>query len=168
MLLRQNMSQMVIADLVGVSQPTICRIWRRNIEILETVLVLTSGGLTEAIQQGHLLLVDGTYIPTGNRPASGQGAANHSGKRKLQCLSIQVAATDRGCLVAVSDPFPGARHDARVIQECGWSDLLAQAGVTWVADTAYTATTALTPVKKKPNHPRAEGVIHGADCGCMF
>ncbi|WP_260425196.1 transposase family protein [Arachnia propionica] len=98
MLLRQNMSQMVIADLVGVSQPTICRIWRRNIEILETVLVFTSGGLTEAIQQGHLLLVDGTYIPTGSRPASGQGAANHSGKRKLQCPGIQVAATDRGCL----------------------------------------------------------------------
>ncbi|RRD03649.1 hypothetical protein EII34_13730 [Arachnia propionica] len=125
-------------------------------EVLETVLVLTSGGLSEAIQQGHLLLVDGTYIPTGNRPASGQGAANHSGKRKLQCLSIQVAATDRGCLVAVSDPFPGARHDARVIQECGWSDLLAETAATWVADGAYAATTAMTPVKKKPNQPRVD------------
>ncbi|RRD03358.1 transposase, partial [Arachnia propionica] len=120
------------------------------------MLVLTSGGLTDAIQQGHLLLVDGTYIPTGSRPASGQGAANHSGKRKVQCLSIQVAATDRGDLVAVSDPFPGARHDARGIQECGWSDLLAEAKACWIADSACTATTALTPVKKKPNHPRTE------------
>ncbi|RRD50839.1 transposase [Arachnia propionica] len=155
-LLRQNMSQMVIADMVGVSQPTICRIWRRNIEILETVLVFTSGGRTEAIQQGRILLVDGSFVPTGNRPASGQAAANYSGKRKVQCLDLQVAAKDWGDLVAVSDPFPGARHDARVIQESGSSDLLAQAGVTWVADTAHTATTALTPVKKKLNHPRTE------------
>ena len=109
MLLRQNMSQMVIADMFGVSQSTICRIWRRVTEILETVLVFTSGGLSEAIEEGHLLLVDGTYVPTGNRPASGQGAANYSGKRKVQCRGIQVAATDRGDLVAVSDPFPGAR-----------------------------------------------------------
>ncbi|WP_311767294.1 transposase family protein, partial [Arachnia propionica] len=43
-----------------------------------------------------------------------------------------------------------------MIQECGWSDLLAEAKACWIADTAYTATTALTPVKKKPNHPRAE------------
>ena len=155
-LLRQNTSQMVIADMVGVSQPTICRIWRRITGILETVLVLTSGGLAEAIQQGHLLLVDGSFVPTGNRPASGQAAANYSGKRKVQCLNIQVAATDRGDLVAVSDPFPGARHDAGVIQECGWSDLLAEVGACWVADTAYTATTAVTPVKKKPSQPRAD------------
>ena len=71
----------------GVSQSTICRIWRRITEILETVLVFTSGGVEEAIAQGQLLLVDGTYVPTGNRPASGQGAANYSGKRKVQCVN---------------------------------------------------------------------------------
>ena len=156
-LLGQNMSQMVIAYMVGMSQPTICRIWRRITGFLETVLVLTSGGLAEAIRPGHLLLVDGSFVPTGNRPASGQAAVkNYSGKRKVQCLNIQVAATDRGDLVAVSDPFPGARHDARLIQECGWCDLLAETAATWVADTAYTATTAVTPVKKKPSQPRAD------------
>ena len=138
MLLRQNISQMVIADMFGVSQSTICRIWRRITEILETVLVFTSGGVEEAIAQGQLLLVDGTYVPTGNRPASGQGAANYSGKRKVQCVNIQIAATCRGDLVAVSEPFPGARHDARVIQECGWSDLFSETEATWVADSAYT------------------------------
>ena len=40
---------MVIADMFGVSQPTICRIWRRITEILETVLVFTSGGVEEAV-----------------------------------------------------------------------------------------------------------------------
>lgn len=48
---------MVIADMFGVSQSTICRIWRRITEILETVLVFTSGGVEEAIAQGQLLLV---------------------------------------------------------------------------------------------------------------
>lgn len=155
-LLRQNMSQMVIADMYEVSQPTICRIRRRITELLETVLVFSGGGLAEAIDQGHLLLVDGTFVPTGNRPASGQAAANYSGKRKVQCVNIQVAATDRGDLVAVSEAFPGARHDARVIHECGWSDLLAEANACWVADSAYTATTATTPVRKTPNQPRTE------------
>ena len=105
MLLRQNMSQMVIADLYGVSQPTICRIWRRICELLETVLVFTHGGLEEAIKLGHLLLVDATHVPTGNRPASGQAAANYSGKRRVQCLNIQVASTGRGHLVAAWDPL---------------------------------------------------------------
>ena len=40
---------MVIADMFGVSQSTICRIWRRVTEILETVLVFTSGGVEEAV-----------------------------------------------------------------------------------------------------------------------
>lgn len=106
--------------------------------------------------KGHLLLVDGTHVPTGNRPASGQAAANYSGKRRVQCLNIQVASTGRGHLVAVSDPFPGARHDARVIQECGWSDILAEIGACWIADSAYIATNAITPVKKTPSQPRDE------------
>lgn len=70
MLLRQNISQMVIADMFGVSQSTICRIWRRITEILETVLVFTSGGMEEAIAQGQLLLVDApTFRPGGAQQA---------------------------------------------------------------------------------------------------
>ena len=120
--------------------------------------MFTSGGLTEAIEEGQLLLVDGhPHFPTGNRPASGQAAANHSGKRKECSAEASRSPPLTGVTSrVVSDPFPGARHAPRVIQECGWSYLLAEAGVTWVADTAYTATTAVTPVKKKPSQPRAE------------
>ena len=83
-LLRQNMSQMVIADMYQVSQTQdqpdqgagSLRSWRR-------CWLFTSGGLTEAIEEGQLLLIEGhPHFPTGNRPASGQGEANHSGKRK--------------------------------------------------------------------------------------
>lgn len=154
LILRQNLPQMVVADLLGVSQPTISRIWRRITALLEAVLVFLPGGLTEAIQQGHLILIDGTHVPTGNRPTSGQASHNYSGKRKLQCLNVQVASTDRGDLIAVSDPVPGSRHDSKALKLCGWQDLLDSSAATWIADTAYIATTAITPIKKLPHQPR--------------
>lgn len=63
LILRQNLPQMAVADLLGVSQPTISRIWRRITVLLETVLLFLPGGLAEAIQQGHLILIDGTHDP---------------------------------------------------------------------------------------------------------
>jgi len=92
--------------------------------------------------------------PTGNRPASGQASHNHSGKRNLQCLNVQVASTDRGDLIAVFDPVSGSRHDLKAINLCGWQDLLDSSDATWIADTAYIATTAIAPIKKLPNQSR--------------
>ena len=63
LILRQNLPRMVVADLLGVSQPTISRIWRRITVLLEAVLLFLPGGLAEAIQQGHLILIDGTPCP---------------------------------------------------------------------------------------------------------
>ena len=39
LILRQNLPRMVVADLLGVSQPTISRIWRRITVLLEAVLL---------------------------------------------------------------------------------------------------------------------------------
>lgn len=90
--------------------------------------------------------------PTGNHPTSGQASHNnYSGKHKTQCLNVQVASTDRGDLIAVSDPVPGSRHDSKAINLCGWQNLLAPSGATWIA---YIATTAITPIKKLPNQSR--------------
>ena len=89
--------------------------------------------------------------PTGNRPASGQASHIYSGKRNLQCLNVQVASTDRGDFIAVSSPVPGSRHDSKAINLCGWQDLLDSSDATWIANTAYIATTAITPIKKLPN-----------------
>lgn len=114
-MLRQNMPQMVIADMYQVAQSTICRIWRRITEILETVLVFTGGGLVETLEEGHILLVDGTYIPTGNRPACGQCAPNPLRQAQgpvPRCPGrCHRSRESRGG----SDPFPGAHHDAKVI-----------------------------------------------------
>ena len=95
-LLRQNLSQQVVGDLFGISQPSVSQIFRRTVPLLSEVLCFVGISLEEALRQGDLLLVDGTFIPTGNRPASGQGAANYSGKRRVQCLGVQVAAKTDG------------------------------------------------------------------------
>ena len=79
-LLRQNMSQTVVADLFGISQPSVSRIWRRMLGLMDAVTMFTGISLEQSLAQGHLVLVDGTYIPTGNRPATGQDKANYSGK----------------------------------------------------------------------------------------
>ncbi len=155
-LLRQNATQMFMADLYRVSQPTVSRIYRRMVPLLGKVLQFTGISLTEAVRQRHLLLVDGTHVPTGNRPASGQEKANYSGKHHAQCLSVQIAATHDGRLIAVSDPVPGSRHDAKAIDLCGWKEILDRPDVNWIADSAYIATTATTPIKKTRGRERCD------------
>ena len=155
-LLRQDMVQMCAADLYRVSQPTVSRIWRRILPLVDEVLALDGISLAEAAAQGEPILIDGTFIPTGSRPASGQGSASYSGKHHLQRLNIQVAGTLDGQLIATSQPVTGSRHDSAAIQMCGWTQILQDAKVSWIADTAYIATGAITPIKKTPGRDRLE------------
>jgi len=141
---RQNMSQTLLGDLHGVSQPTISRVYRTMLPLLGEVLGLHEPALADVLKN-RTTLVDGTDIPTRNRKDVGQD--NYSGKRHRQGLNIQVAASTSGVLLAVSNPLPGRRHDRRAITECGWEQLLDQHD--WIADPGYQGTTAKTP-KKKP------------------
>jgi DDE superfamily endonuclease/Helix-turn-helix of DDE superfamily endonuclease len=143
-LLRQNISQMFAADIFGISLPTVSRIYRAMVPLLNQACCMHGITLAEAVAT-RPIVVDGTYVPTGNRAATGRH--NYSGKRHCQNLSIQVACDLDGTLIAVSDPIPGARHDGAAITLTGWQDTL-DAG-TWIADGAYIATGALTP-KRKP------------------
>jgi len=142
-LIRQNLSQMAVGDLFGVSQPTVSRIYRKLMPLIEQVIGSVRPELPEVFK-GRIVLVDGTDVPTGNRAGA---AENYSGKRRRQGLSVQVAADLDGVLLAVSDPVPGCRHDRRAITETGWEELLDD-GVCWIADPAYIGTTAITPEKK--------------------
>jgi hypothetical protein len=142
-LARHNLTQMTVADLFGISQPTVSRIWRRLLPLIEEVTCLHGVELAEAAR-GRTVLVDHTYVPTGNRAATGR--TNYSPNRHCQCLSIQVASDTEGTLLAVSAPVARARHDAAAIRLTGWQEILEDAS--WVADTAYTTTTAITPIRK--------------------
>ncbi len=141
-LVRQNLNQMAVGDLSGISQPTVSRIYRRILPLIGQALCLHVPDLAEAIR-GRLVLVDGTDVPTGNRAGH---EVNFSGKRHRSGLNIQVAADTSGGLLAISEPLRGSVHDRKAFTECGWEDALADVPV--IADPAYQGTFAITPRKK--------------------
>jgi hypothetical protein len=145
MLVRQNMSQSVAADVFGVSQSTVSRVFRAVLPLVEQVTRVNSPGGIDEVFLGRVVVVDGTDVPTGNRAS---GKHNYSGKRHRQGVVVQVACGLDGVLLAVSDPVPGCRHDRRAVTETGWEDALNRVGASWIADPAYVGTTALTPMKK--------------------
>jgi hypothetical protein len=144
--LRQNVSQTVLADMYGVSQPTVSRIYRAIMPLLVQVLCVHDPELTSVFVHREVL-VDGTLVPTGN-PADSKH--NYSSKRLRQGLHIQVAAATDGALLGVSSPVAGGRHDRRAITECGWEPVLDNH--TWYADAACIGTTATVPYKRSKYH----------------
>lgn len=145
-LLRQNMAQTVVGDMFGISQPTVSRIYRRILPLLEQVTCLHSPGELAELAAGRIMLIDGTDVPT--RRFSAGITENYSGKRHRHGLSVQVAATLDGTLLAVSDPVPGRRHDRWAITETGWETNLDDH--CWIADPAYIGTAAITPARRPP------------------
>jgi hypothetical protein len=135
---RHNLPQQVAADLYGLSQPTVSRIWRYLLALIGQVTAMDRKHLAQALQAG-VVLIDGTPIPTGNR--AGTGTTNFNGKHRKQALNIQVAARLNGALVAVSVPVRGSRHDSRALEEVGWADQItaARAGNELLAVFADTA-----------------------------
>lgn len=150
-LARQNLNQMAVGDMFGISQPTVSRVYRRMLPLIGQALCLHVPDLAEAIR-GRLVLVDGTDIPTGNR-AGHDG--NYSGKRRRAGLNVQVASSTGGDLLSVSDPLPGAMHDRKAFTQTTWEETLAQTPV--IADPAYLGTHAITPRKKPQNGEHSNG-----------
>lgn len=152
-LLHHSISQALAADMYGVSQPTVSRVFRRMVPLTIQVLAMSGTSLAQAVASGTMLLIGGTPIPTGNRPASGRQVekANLSGKHHAQCLNVQVAATTDGTLAAVSDPVAGSRHDSVAPELRGWTQALNDGPAHWVAGTANTSYGALTPIKMTPH-----------------
>jgi hypothetical protein len=144
-LMRHNITQELIGGWFGVSQPRVSQIKSWIEPLIDQALNDVELSLAEATHK-RVVVVDGTYVPTGNRKATGK--TNYSGKRHCQCLSVQVACDLNGRLLAMSDPVPGRRHDQAALSLCGWDDTLADAD--WIADSAYIATNAVTPVKRAP------------------
>ncbi|PPG21841.1 transposase [Rathayibacter toxicus] len=140
---RHTVNQATIADMFGVSQPTISRVYRRVVPLIEQACCLSGVALDTAIH-GTVVLVDCTDVPTGNRAVAGR--YNYSGKRHRQGLNVQIASDLDGLLLCVSDPVPGAQHDRAAITLCGWEPLLYR--TEWRADPASTSTSTATPRKK--------------------
>ncbi|PHP51828.1 hypothetical protein [Actinomyces ruminis] len=80
-------------DLIGVSQPTIYRIYLRIRPLPPQVLDGIS--LDATIEQGHLPLIDGTYIPAGNRPATAKATERQALLNRLNKLPDIVILPNR-------------------------------------------------------------------------
>lgn len=92
---------MCAASLSSISLPSVSRIRRCILPLLDEVLILDGVSLAEAVAQGDPILVDGIFIRKENRPASGNGKDLPSGKH-----NIQVAGTMDGDRIVTSTSDP--------------------------------------------------------------
>ncbi len=144
MYLRRNRVQEELAELFGVSQPSISRAITTYTPIITQVqghLVPTVDDLDPEVQ----FIVDGTLLPCWSW-------AEHpdlwSGKHRTTGVNVQVATTCSGDLAWVSDPLPGCTHDAKALRESGFLD--ANEPVEHIGDKGYIGLGMITPVRKPP------------------
>ncbi|MFI7679107.1 transposase family protein [Actinophytocola sp. NPDC049390] len=149
-LLRSNAAQTMLADLFGVSQPTVSRVFRAMLPLVEQVTCLHRPPLPEVLR-GRVVLVDGTMVPVGNRRTDRvTHDANYSGKRHEAGLSVQVLCDLDGQLLAVADPMPGKTHDRAGFAAAGFDQLLATTPT--IGDLGYQGTQVIRPRRKHPGH----------------
>jgi len=144
--LRHNLSQALLGAFYGISQSTVSRIITRLGELIRHAAIDGMPGLAEAVP-GERLLLDGSLLPTGNR-AGQPGEGLYNGKRHRAGMNVQVISDRWGRLVEVSDPTPGAMHDARSFAVCGLDRLLA--GHQVLADLGFLGCGVATPLRKPP------------------
>jgi hypothetical protein len=150
--LRHNLSQALIADLFGCSQPTVSRLVSRLMPIITTVLTPTA----EATAQRELrstIRVDGFLALTGNWRKNTYTSGMYSGKRHACGFNVQVIGSHHGTLILTGKPMPGSMHDAKAWHESGLAQrfhgrLHADGGPGGFADTAYAGTGLCVPDRK--------------------
>jgi hypothetical protein len=150
--LRHNLSQALIAELFGCSQPTVSRLIGRLAPVITTVLTPHAEQVA-ARELRSTVRVDGFLAPTGDRRENTYTSGMYSGKRHRCGFNIQVVGSCYGTLVLVGAPQPGAMHDARAWHACGLATIFtgrmhADGGPGGFADTAYTGTGLCVPRRK--------------------
>lgn len=152
--LRHNLSQALVAELFGCSQPTVSRLIGRLAPVITTVLS-DNAERVAAQQLRSTVRVDGFLAPTGDRRQNTYTSGMYSGKRHHCGFNIQVVGSAYGRLILVGNPQPGAMHDARAWHASGLAAVFAgrlhaDGGPGGFADTAYTGTGLCVP-RRKPN-----------------
>ncbi|QNV37690.1 transposase family protein [Rothia terrae] len=142
---RHNLTEELLAELFTVSQPTVSRAINTIERALEKILTPLNRPLGESLKAPGSLVIDGTLIPTWNWRSLGK--TNFSGKHKRAGFNHQVICTLGGRLLAITDPLPGARHDAYAFRAHGLDQLLDSSTL---ADKGYVGLGLATPVKRKP------------------
>jgi len=158
--LRHNLSQALVAEPFGCSQPTVSRLIGRLAPAITTVL--TENARHVAAQQlRSTVRIDGFLAPTGDRREGTYTAGMYSGKRHRCGFNIQVVGSAYGRLVLVGAPQPGAMHDAKAWHASGLAALFtgrlhADGGPGGFADTAYIGTGLCVPRRRPTGHDLTE------------
>ncbi|WP_237186306.1 transposase [Rothia nasimurium] len=142
---RHNLTEELLAELFAVSQSTVSRAINTIEKTLEKILTPLTQPLKESLKAPGSLVVDGTLIPTWNWRSLGK--TNFSGKHKRAGFNHQVICTLDGKLLAITDPVPGARHDAYAFKHHGLERYLDESTV---ADKGYIGLGLATPARRKP------------------
>jgi hypothetical protein len=143
--LRHNRVQEELAETYGTSQSTISR----AISGLTTVLaklLLTHVPTAEELDPTRQYVVDGTLLPCwswAHRPGL------YSGKHKTTGFNVQIACSQEGQLLWVSDPIEGSRHDTWCLGESGVLD--GHDAINWIGDKGYIGNGMITPFRKPAN-----------------
>jgi len=158
--LRHNLSQALIAELFGCSQPTVSRMIGRLTPIITTVLTPTADK-TATRELRSTVRVDGFLAPTGDRRINTYTSGMYSGKRHACGFNIQVVGSWHATLVLTGKPMPGSMHDGKAWRESGLAKrfagrLHADGGPGGFADTAYTGTGLCIPDRKPKGQPLTE------------
>lgn len=141
MYLRNNVTEAVVAEVFGCSQPVVSRAITTLEGLIGDVLDVFVPDPNEATKSGTLL-VDGTLAPCWSwRTQPGL----YSGKHKTTGHNLQIVTDMYGDIKAILGPFPGAWHDAHAQEEAGLRILLKGQGL---GDKGYVGCDMITPYKK--------------------
>ena len=150
MYLRQNIVQVVIGEILGVSQPTVSRAIKALTEALSrtlVVLLLTA----EEVPRDCDYVVDGTLFP----------CLDWRGRRDLWSvkhgcagMNVQILVRLNGGFMWASDPYPGSMHDVAALDASGLLEGMDPSG--WIGDKGYVGRGMITPHKKPPNGELSE------------
>ena len=140
---RHNLTEELLAEIFTVSQPTISRTINTIEKALAKVFKPLEQPLKMSLDVPGSLVVDGTLVPTWNWRSLGK--TNFSGKHKRAGFNHQVICTLGGKLLAITDPVPGARHDAYAFKHHGLERYLDESTL---ADKGYIGLGLATPVRR--------------------
>jgi len=160
--LRHNLSQALLAELFGCSQPTMSRLIGRLMPVITTVLTPNAEQVAARDLQSTVR-VDGFLAPTGDRRKNTYTSGKYSGKRHRCGFNIQVVGSFHGTLILTGTPQPGAMHDAKAWRESGLADMFtgrlhADGGPGGFADTAYTGTGLCVPHRRPKGQALTESI----------
>lgn len=145
--MRQNVTEEVIAEIFGTSQPVISRAVTEITPLIEEATAESRPAPEEAAAaavRAHSVLLDGFLAPCWSwKPIY----LLYSGKHKRTGFNSQLIADTRGNVLFISDPLPGRIHDMGALKKTPAEGILAEV-TSVIADKGYQGSDYLTPVKR--------------------